>query len=374
MFFSDLADPSNGFVDAALLEEFQPQIDRVRTVVGVFIALALFFHQQSFPSCAFVGGSAQASADAGRASGAEKDGASRAKKAAQEQYADVVRARKRSAIVSIILVDMPFFAIRTYVWALSLSSLHRGGSMFNSTITGILWPQYDGYEETPGKSQLDKWWVKNILCMLLQAMQLRFVQQADLERSQSLRWWERGRMDVDAGSARRRHRNAADPSLRRAWEEMYSDRNKLEAAMAAAGGIPAPAEATDGGGGGAATSACAEGPAAAAAVDALSDSADGGASADAAAPASSAATGAPGRPAADAEARKRRPSRLRRCLVACCCCCCRREGRRCRCCSCDCSHSILLHGLMGLVLGWLIAKVDFSQASTDLALGLGWDA
>merc|ERR1719447_1980274 len=89
--------------------------------------------------------------------------------------------------------------------------------------------------------------------MLLQAMQLRFVQQADLERSQSLRWWERGRMDVDAGSARRRHRNAADPSLRRAWEEMYSDRNKLEAAMAAAAG-----------------------------VDALSDSADGGASADAA--------------------------------------------------------------------------------------------
>jgi len=396
---SDEEKASVSLTEQVPVQDTANSLEQVRVAVGFFVTLALFFHQQSFPSCSYVNsgqrvgaGAVNGSTDdsshphAGKAffsfsslwSGSGEDlgsvsdlsspGPSGSAHMAvgrkqhtpeKEPHADVVKARKRSAIVSIILVDLPFFAIRTYLWSLSLSNQEEVGTSSataglaaawaNSTVSGV-WHVTD----TSGRPTLDKWWVKNILCMLLQAMQLRFVQQADLERSQTLRWWEWGRAgtEVDVG-VRRRRRTMQDPSLKLIWAEM--DRTKLDAAMEAAGGVSASAS---------------------------DDSSGAGAEVDEGVAVSDGASGVSGADQYTDNPSKRQfwaSTALNRLgqLTGCCCCFRARRGlgspRRCRCCSCDCSHSVILHGLMGLVLGWLIAKVDFAQAFTDLVHGLGWE-
>jgi len=400
MFLSNPTDGTNGIADKALVKEFAAEFDKVRVATGIFIALALFFHQQSFPSCSVVASdemqgkdngasksrsigtldssrpslashatgtlSGQSSEDIGGASDGypstgyrttwAKNAGGGGARSHQEQIADVVKARKRSAIVSIILVDLPFFAIRIYMWSLSMA---QKKSLLSTTPappisgTGLLQAMYVlESDDSGGSSMLDKWMVKNMLCMLLQAMQLRFVQQADLERSQSLQWWERGGQskssDVATGRSRLR-RTMQDPGLRQIWQEM--DRSKLDAAYEAAGGELGPED-----------------------TPTTGNERDDQASEEVPSSPAGASTGQSNDRrlgGSTGQGEQRHPAR-RWCF--CCCCCCRatKKRGRCRCWSCDCSHSVMLHAVMGLVLGWLIAKVDFTQAFTDLVLGLGW--
>lgn len=321
----------------------------VRAAVGVFITLALFFHQQSFPSCSVISpeaanftkdtreswsdnvtntGTIVSDFPLGHLNSTLQSQRPPPVKAVEEHYADVVKARKRSAIVSIILVDLPFFVIRTYIWSIAA----------NATLDD------DAERKESSRPVLDKWLVKNMLCMLLQAMQLRFVQQADLERSQSLKWWERGgksfRGEFDA-HFRRRKRCKQDPHLRQVWQEM--DRSKLEAAMAAAGSISdlnLP-DATDSWG----------------TPHGSEDESD------------AASSKVPNQQEGNVDSVTFKKRRARSFWA---CCCTRTSHGRCRCCSCDCSHSVVLHAVMGLVLGWLTAKVDFEQAFSDLKYTLGW--
>ncbi|CAE7946319.1 cspA, partial [Symbiodinium sp. KB8] len=201
MMFLDSPESGEGSSTRFLSQSHPDEVQQIKLAAGTFIIMALFFHQQSYPSVAYQGGS---------------------NKSQELAAPDVVKARKRSAIISILLVDLPFFTIRTYIYVLALS--------IPDTQVVFLEGQ-----EVP-RPQLDKWWVKNVLCMMLQAMQLRFVQQAESERSQSLRWWDLRRQgDAGAGTASLR-KIEYDDNLLKAYKAAYGPTgdypNKLEYAFA----------------------------------------------------------------------------------------------------------------------------------------------
>lgn len=283
MMFMDSAEQSEGASTQFLTYTHPDEVRRIQIAAGTFIILGLFFHQQSYPSIRCIGGS----------------------QSQESQAPDVVKARKRSAIISILLVDLPFFTIRTYIYTLGLSI----------PMTQL---EIDGQEVH--RPQLDKWWVKNILCMMLQAMQLRFVQQAEQERSQSLRWWDVRRQAEGSASAQvslRRKGLNYDANLINAYKDRHMTQNKLEYAFAELG--------------------------------ALSDSPT----------TTQAASFIPGH-----EDKEHETTEVQR-------------RSRCRCCCRSCwsksitSFTIFCHTVMGLVLGWFIAKVDFTQVMNDMVLGQG---
>mmetsp|Transcript_28713 Transcript_28713/g.60959 ORF Transcript_28713/g.60959 Transcript_28713/m.60959 type:complete len:575 (-) Transcript_28713:18-1742(-) len=314
--------------------ELKQEVATCAKFAGVFVCLGFFFHQQSFPSIGYV------------AMGNNEP--------SPEYSVDVVKARKRSAIVSILFVDLPFFIIRTYLYVVSISADAEGKlsevavpvNFGNSSATAWM------LSTLGSETQLDKWWVKNILCMLLQAMQLRFVQQADLERSQNLRWWDVRRSGADTGGlggTARRRRGMHDPHLKQIWQEM--DRDKLGAALEDTGGLSgSDSEARAGLPGG------------------ESDGADSpGKNSDNSQPDSMASGLSEADPQTPSPTR-RRSRFIRTCRRRCRC----LRQRRC-CCSCDFSHDIILHTLMGFILGWVIARIDFTQVFNDLLMGLGVD-
>lgn len=284
MMFMDSAEQSEGASTQFISQTHPEEVRRIQIAAGAFIILGLFFHQQSYPSIRCIGGA----------------------KNQESEAPDVVKARKRSAIISILLVDLPFFTIRTYIYTLALS-------MPNTSVLVI-----DGKEVH--RPQLDKWWVKNILCMMLQAMQLRFVQQAEQERSQSLRWWDvRSRQaDLSSQVSIRRKGLNYDANLLNAYQARHMPQNKLEYAFAELGALNDMSPST-----------------------------------------TQAASTVPGDGAEELDD----GVEPRRCRF------------RCRCCCRSCwsksitSFSIFCHTVMGLVLGWFIAKVDFKQVFNHVMRG-----
>mmetsp|Transcript_52311 Transcript_52311/g.91932 ORF Transcript_52311/g.91932 Transcript_52311/m.91932 type:complete len:240 (-) Transcript_52311:38-757(-) len=229
--------------------------------------------------------------------------------------------------------------------------------------------------ELEKKPQLDKWWVKNGLCLLLQAMQLRFVQQADLEQSQNLQWRDAHQFQVTAYKRiGRRRRTKQDPHLKQAWQDM--DRGALETAIANAGlGSSAEESASDEFADASATDSADEHAAVHAAASTVVPPVS---SNSAASSLELRERSAPPRQSeqlahlwqrlsrkALSKQSSQQPVAKHRRLISCCCHC-----RRCR----SCPHAIVLHSLMGLVAGWLIAKQDFAQAQASLLLAMGKDA
>lgn len=399
MYMSNAEPESNGLADEAMRQQFPEAVENARIATGIFITLALFFHQQSFPTWVSApnlekddtSGGGHASASGGEAGGSNQ---------VKGNNVDVIKARKRSAVVSILLVDIPFVVIRTFLWSLSMrthgdaSAISRPDSpsiaemfpsQFNSTedlLTYYLWPGGNGGIQT--QTHLDKWWVKNILCLLLQAMQLRFVQQADMERSQSLSWWDRSR--AEKGSRSQMRRVLKGSHLKDLWHELSEQEredDKLQAAFDAHGLSPQPSE----------------GVVAANVVEeegsrsnfrggrqqppALTANVEEEAGEDSAADReeevverSLEATGnsdsqiSAGMMSEDDDSDDEDEETSRR---HCCCCSVRRRrssrgsgGYSCRVCNFDCSQAVFLHGIVGFTLGWLLAKVDFSQTFTEL--------
>ncbi|CAK0876192.1 unnamed protein product [Prorocentrum cordatum] len=303
---------------AIIAERYPERAEMIKTVAGVFVFLGLFFHQQSFPSVAYSSSSAGADhwrkrqpASAtparttqhsgssslgrltsvilrptmimkqlgGRTSVAESElsvqtsstaGGSDAARAAAEEKAhhrrhrghaykvDVVKARKRSAIVSILLVDVPFFAVRTSVYSIVLLSPRSEEALQsttvvvidgnatvpeddnttvledNTTTTTTTAASADVQQETwkVRSSRLpspDIWWVKNLVFIVLQAMQLRFVQQADLERSRDLVLLTKSA--VGAGGKRYRMKRTHDESLKKVWLSIDQERTESQGAL-----------------------------------------------------------------------------------------------------------------------------------------------
>ena len=91
MMFMDSAEQNEGASTQFLSYTYPDEVRRIQIAAGTFIILGLFFHQQSYPTVRCIGGS----------------------KSQESEAPDVVKARKRSAIISILLVDLPFFTIRT---------------------------------------------------------------------------------------------------------------------------------------------------------------------------------------------------------------------------------------------------------------------
>ncbi|CAJ1406316.1 unnamed protein product [Effrenium voratum] len=289
MMFLGSADQMEGASTQFLSFTHPAEVQSIKIAAGAFIILALFFHQQSYPSLGYIGHKGQECA-----------------------APDVVKARKRSAIISILLVDLPFFTLRTYIYALALS--------VPDTQSVVI----DGKEVQ--RPQLDKWWVKNILCLMLQAMQLRFVQQAEQERSQSLRWWDLRRQGESVQGTLRMKNLEYNANLLNAYRRGANlSENKLEFAFAEMGAYDAydssPTQA----------------------VSATIEDTDQ----------------APEDRTAAGEASQRSSERRR-------CCRCRRCWSRSM-----TSFNIFCHTVMGLVLGWLVAKVDFTQLVDDMVVGQG---
>eukprot|EP00928_Gymnodinium_smaydae_P018922 TRINITY_DN1720_c0_g1_i1.p1 TRINITY_DN1720_c0_g1~~TRINITY_DN1720_c0_g1_i1.p1 ORF type:complete len:600 (-),score=55.95 TRINITY_DN1720_c0_g1_i1:55-1854(-) len=386
MFLADLNDEySQDGIAQSLIQRFPVEIHGIVVAAGVFVILGFFFHSQSFPRVNLVGttdiadidGHNQASRNAvvaeqiphGAVSAHESE-----KKAGKglsgpmnhTYTVDVVRARKRSAVVSILLVDLPFFILRSYIYSLSISYEPVGDpSKSVSTVEGAVGSSTEGGT----KPQLDKWWVKNFICLLLQAMQLRLVQRADLEQSQNLKW-----MDVcksEASASRRlakRRRNVQDPRLRAAWElKDMAGRSKLAAAMCDLGAFTSEEE------------------------EMLLDSHESDGTTITVEIRNDGSMGSGARfqnrgleagngpndgelsPVAESHATTSRSERnlakSRFTLPRCCCSRCPCARRR----SCvrDCSGGIFMHSIMGLVLGWFVAKTDFNQVIQELIISLG---
>lgn len=305
MMFLDSPESGEGSSTRFLSQSHPDEVQQIKLAAGTFIIMALFFHQQSYPSVAYQGGS---------------------NKSQELAAPDVVKARKRSAIISILLVDLPFFTIRTYIYVLALS--------IPDTQVVFLEGQ-----EVP-RPQLDKWWVKNVLCMMLQAMQLRFVQQAESERSQSLRWWDLRRQgDAGAGTASLR-KIEYDDNLLKAYKAAYGPTgdypNKLEYAFAELAAYSDTMTLSP-------TSEVISPRASIVSLDADEDH----------------------HPHESGGLEAKTPSQ---------------QSSRCRCCRRCCrgcwsksgtSFNIFCHTMMGLVLGWLLAKVDFGQLFEDMVVGQG---
>lgn len=329
-------------------DQLPGQYYSVGASAGTFIFLALFFHQQSFPIIGHLvsdqlgGMERPRSLAPARKSAGKSDEEPSASSWVRKYRVDVVKARKRSAIVSILFVDLPFFIIRTYIYIMLLNShtlLELATKVTGQNGTMTLANAVDVNAIAKARPSLDKWWVKNILCLILQALQLRLVQQADLEQSQSLRWWDtlrKGSFDVaDVGvtATARRHVATHDLHLLKAWKDM--DRQRLDAALEDTGGL----ESTP------------------------------------MSPQSSAMS--PERSGIEetstAEGRKRRrklsmlwrfcfPCRICRRFCCCCCWCCR--------CSVNFNMFMLFQIVMGLCLGWFLAKVDFNQDYSTTLSGM----
>ncbi|CAE7269132.1 unnamed protein product, partial [Symbiodinium necroappetens] len=219
-----------------LSQSHPDEVQQIKLAAGTFIIMALFFHQQSYPSVAYQGGS---------------------NKSQELAAPDVVKARKRSAIISILLAALltygrlsmecfrPKMRVGTRMMkeaaAQAIQCFQKSPSVESTYIYVLALSIPDTQvvflegQEVP-RPQLDKWWVKNVLCMMLQAMQLRFVQQAESERSQSLRWWDLRRQgDAGAGTASLR-KIEYDDNLLKAYKAAYGPTgdypNKLEYAFA----------------------------------------------------------------------------------------------------------------------------------------------
>lgn len=436
-----------------MLKRYGAQVETCSMVTGVFVILALFFHQQSFPGTIYLAGpdSAASAASNSEASprrerlagmlpelslgtasismtmcdfrsnmthtgttGTVTEPFGQAQRQQQqhqrrrdavpapEYRVDVVKARKRSAIVSILLVDLPFLSLRVLMylygyWSFvqrdeaeagekGITNHYEVGVTTNSTAgidlgSGLLIPAlFDpGGTASNGASggdgtashlepQFEIFMLKNLVCLLLQAMQLRFVQQADLERSQNLKWMDVHQSESSAthSVARRRQKvkgPVKDPSLRNAWDDWdrlkRTGRREVDVVNVDSivedeeeemrrhvsdqtGNSPlVPRHQSVG---------------IFASVDSFSRALSPVASERTLSSTSEVSEEAQG-------------LRGYLCGALMCCCCCSRQrhqqglGRRCvrRCFSCDCSKSIFLHIIMGIVLGWLIAKVDFDQ-------------
>lgn len=311
---TDTGEVNNGFTDGNMISEslksaFPRETSVIRTACGVLVILALFFHQQSFPQVGFA--VAKEPLEPRRSlNSAARDSSG--------CYVDVVKARKRSAVVSLLLVDLPFLIIRSYLYFLAVSAWNAGGSASKQGI----------------RPSLDKWWVKNVMCIVLQATQLRFVQSAEIERSQTLRWWDlrqesrqSSRMGLDP-----KHRFKQDPALKKVWLDMERrDRALLDAAFE-----------------------------------------DGGADASPSPEHSPNFRSSPS-VALEADQEDSSPSEHPPGLKGKLCCACARRCLRSGWCCCTCSFSVgfLLHMLMGIFLGWMVAKVDFTQTFGDLVVSLG---
>jgi hypothetical protein len=232
--FSRPDDEEHG-VGVSLIDAYPDTISGISTCAGIFIFLGFFFHQQSFPNIGISGAGGFAPASAATSGHANEKGG-----------IDVVKARKRSAMVSILMIDLPFFVIRTYIYFMMLS-LHSASlvvgadsgrrllaeaanttTMINQTSAELT------LFETTKKPQLDKWWIKNGLCLVLQATQLRFVQQADMqEQSQNAPGH-----DVHQGSASRKLGKQQhgtldrDPDIMKAWREKRLEKTSEQVCIA----------------------------------------------------------------------------------------------------------------------------------------------
>lgn len=438
MFLARPGDPQDG-VGETLVKEFPVTVAHLSRAAGAFACVGFLFHQQSFPHTSYVaartaprkGDIPRTGADSSVVDGAElcrtnsedtlissertispvrtmantfsdlsrvmsprtigryddghgltegvrdRWGAATSLHGGQEYGIDVVKARKRSAIVSILLIDLPFFVLRTYLYSLSLS-LDSPDRQFDvspviaSQATSAVGSNSTLARDFEKKPEVDKWLVKNGLCLLLQAMQLRFVQQADVEQSQKLQWRDTHQFQVTAYKRiGRRRRIRQDPNLKQAWQDM--DWGPPVPSVASTVGSSAEESVSD------------------EFVDAMAnDSADEHTVVHTAAspvvpPVSSSSAdtlelGGQSAPSRRKELMARlwsccprrtrsnppeqRVARRRR-LLSCCC-----RSWRCR----SCPHAIVLHSLMGLVAGWLLAKQDFAQAHASLLLAMGKDA
>lgn len=197
-----------------LLTMYPSQLANIQLVVGLFLVLGVFFHQQSFPMVSLakaqilrkvrpqvmkeVGkslleGSTRRSSDASDDSDlssefpsgvlagfSARNNALHAQKTAtaavllhddvsEGPTVDVVKARKRSAIVSIILVDLPFLITRLVILLLAIAAERK---------------QEQDRVHDRDHAEIDPWLVKNLVCLPLQAMMIQFMQQADVEQSQ----------------------------------------------------------------------------------------------------------------------------------------------------------------------------------------------
>merc|ERR1719247_58329 len=144
------------------------------------------------------------------------------------------------------MIDLPFFVIRTYIYSMMLS-LHSASLVVGAdsgrrllaeaanttTIINQTAVELTSFETTK-KPQLDKWWIKNGLCLVLQATQLRFVQQAEMqEQSQNLPGH-----DVHQGSASRKLRKQQhetldrDPDIMKAWREKRLEKTSEQVSIA----------------------------------------------------------------------------------------------------------------------------------------------
>lgn len=349
----------------------------IRKMIGAFVCLAFFFHQQSFPRAGYRVLSGEAASHRDRVS-ADTHGHSpnqrlqhKERHGHHDYYVDVVKARKRSAIVSILLVDMPFLVVRTFVLFLSRPEQL---STFPSTNTTSFQDSLK-YGLLHARPQVDKWLVKNVLCMLLQAMQLRFVQQADMERSQVMKWWDVRRSASRTGVLSRKGR---DKDLLQKWQMLDQKKaeDKAEAAFRDSGVGPLdllPQEESRrsrGDGSPVSSRVSSRGDSSPISTALVAPHRFGGSVLD--------PTPEEGQSPKDACEPQPRSS-FHRC---CCCCCCGRratqqkEGRSCRrrcCCRC-CELSLLTHVIMGAFLGWLMAKVDFEQNINDLYVIVGRSA
>lgn len=217
LFMSTPHDKQLGLSTPSLLKTHPKELKTLQEVAGVFVFLGLFFHQQSFPkacSTAVTHNCARGrDSHVSRAETCEVGGETTDSQILPDAGVDIVGARKRSAIVSILFVDLPFFSLRTFLYVISLQGdIHRT----------------KGSDDPGGLPTLDKWWVKNIVCMLLQAMQLRFMQQADLEQSQLVKTWsvQGSEHDISKKRYRRRWMQTENVQLRNYWQRHSQERRK----------------------------------------------------------------------------------------------------------------------------------------------------
>eukprot|EP00927_Polykrikos_kofoidii_P038257 TRINITY_DN32584_c0_g1_i1.p1 TRINITY_DN32584_c0_g1~~TRINITY_DN32584_c0_g1_i1.p1 ORF type:complete len:665 (+),score=81.39 TRINITY_DN32584_c0_g1_i1:200-2194(+) len=414
--------------DPLLVQHYPESVRGISAAAGIFIVLGFFFHQQSFPyinfACASMSDESTLFSQSGVSQSIKtglgslfdrngsvgddrhgnkqmaRTGSVRARRQRRHYGVDVVKARKRSAIVSILLVDFPFFGIRTSMYV--LSSLQAGdpggvsasepsedpsnltdstklapyldlakyGRIITSptkrdivTPSSLVKPPSPPQEGSTRRPQLDKWWVKNLLCLLLQAMQLRFVQQADLEQSQNVQWMDVHRSQASAArSTSRRRKNVQDPALRRAWDEVdlmkrhvhglemppayLRDESFPENPSISNDEIPEFHNLPMGG----------------AVLHETSNElgSDIGPSEE--------IIGSQSEEVANSRPRTKRASRsityypdrlISSCFA--------------RCWSYDISNGIVLHAIMGFVLGWLLAKTDFTQTMTEFIVSKNLD-
>jgi len=279
----------------------------------------------------------------------------------QEHRVEIVKARKRSAIISILLVDVPFLAIRGSMYVLELQAAKQFSRTegepqswidANKTEWRPLNRQHPDCVPNATESELrnaemsssqlepmiHSWMLKNFCCILLQAMMLRFVQQADLERAQKLKWMDAYQSETFALKNVQMHRRKSqNPLLRKLWEEK-DDRMKSKMEAAFEDCVTTLSSDDD-----MATESSVSEP-----ERSLSPSLD---------------ASSYGTPRLQTSAR----SPLRLLLSPCrlCCCCCRRG----RCCGGVPSkvRSTILHIIMGFALGWFFNQIPFAEMFRSLA-------